>query len=649
MLAAASRLFICVFGLLLLTVTPPCRAETSAANHAVLNLIDTAGDDLPAAIDGNPHPLGKQLAMGYGDPVWLRMDIPSGAPQCRPTCWIETGPAFLNHIQAFVPAPDGGYRRYEGGSMEPASGPIPYRTFIVPVDVSGLHGATSVYFRLDTETLRTFYAKLHAPADFVGHAAWDNAIIGLVIGGLLLIGIWSAIHGIWLRERLYLLVALYIAGTTLVYSLVLGLLKPFLPADAFNTALICSATLAIGLYAEVLRITPVDRHLPRLYCAFRLLCWSTAALLLMFSLNNSFPVFAVGARYLLLAQTTFALAVTAVLAIRGEQSARYCFAAFLLHSAQIAALLADYSSVYSEMPSIRDAIMVAIFGHILLLNVAIVARLRADRTHRDEMQRTMLAYLLETKRRLRNLSDEISERIEGEVELRTTNEQVIHALAQERDALEQQRQRFQMVLHDFRTPLAILDINLNPPTSSDTLHVAQMQRATKNLIELVDGNLSVKQEREAATHTELQRVDLVQLVSKVHHRLAPLSTKHVVEQFHAHADIVVWGNRQALEMLLTNLVHNALTYTPPGSHITLLIKTEARHACLVVLDNGPGVTPDELASMFTKHVRGIATTAPGSGLGLYLTRQIALAHGGSVIAENVVPHGLRMSVRIPLA
>jgi signal transduction histidine kinase len=120
------------------------------------------------------------------------------------------------------------------------------------------------------------------------------------------------------------------------------------------------------------------------------------------------------------------------------------------------------------------------------------------------------------------------------------------------------------------------------------------------------------------------------------------------------------ADRGALERIMANLVSNALAVAPsPGGHIWLAaaagppiatggVETAAETVILSVTDDGPGFPPGAAARAFERFYRADpARTGPGSGLGLAIVREFALAHGGSVHAENVAPHGARVSVVLP--
>jgi signal transduction histidine kinase len=112
----------------------------------------------------------------------------------------------------------------------------------------------------------------------------------------------------------------------------------------------------------------------------------------------------------------------------------------------------------------------------------------------------------------------------------------------------------------------------------------------------------------------------------------------------------------AVERILGNLVGNALTAAGrPGGHIWLSARPVGRVGgegrpgiALIVTDDGPGFPPGDVERAFQRFYRGDPSrTGPGTGLGLAIVRELARAHGGDAIAENVAPHGARISVLLP--
>ena len=105
-----------------------------------------------------------------------------------------------------------------------------------------------------------------------------------------------------------------------------------------------------------------------------------------------------------------------------------------------------------------------------------------------------------------------------------------------------------------------------------------------------------------------------------------------------------------MERVLTNLIGNALKFSPDGSTVTVALTEEDDCVAVSVADNGPGIAPDELATIFDKYRRGRATASvEGSGLGLFIVKSVVDAHGGSIIVESEPGEGATFTLRLPLA
>jgi PAS domain S-box-containing protein len=111
----------------------------------------------------------------------------------------------------------------------------------------------------------------------------------------------------------------------------------------------------------------------------------------------------------------------------------------------------------------------------------------------------------------------------------------------------------------------------------------------------------------------------------------------------------VEGDADRLEQVLGNLLSNAIKFTPSGGTITVRVAVEDESLILEVSDTGVGVAKDELPHLFTRFTRGSnAQGVEGTGLGLYIVRNIVVAHGGCVEAESELGQGSTFRVRLPL-
>jgi heavy metal sensor kinase len=239
--------------------------------------------------------------------------------------------------------------------------------------------------------------------------------------------------------------------------------------------------------------------------------------------------------------------------------------------------------------------------------------------------------------------------------------QVLNAMfARLREEFDRQARFTADASHELRTPLAVLlgqvELALSRPRSVEEYQAAlkSCQQAATRMRSLVDGLLVLA--RADADRLEVQKTPL---------DLRPL-LRDALDQFLAPAEkanirlladwpeqpVRVLGDRLFLSRVLTNLLANALRYTPSGGGIRLAVTTEERAAVLKVRDSGCGIPPEHREKIFTRFYRvddARARDTGGVGLGLAICKSIIIAHGGSIDVESEPGQGSTFIVRLPLA
>jgi signal transduction histidine kinase len=106
-------------------------------------------------------------------------------------------------------------------------------------------------------------------------------------------------------------------------------------------------------------------------------------------------------------------------------------------------------------------------------------------------------------------------------------------------------------------------------------------------------------------------------------------------------------DRKRMEIALSNLVDNAIKFSPDGSTIRFFAGGDEQTILFSVTDQGPGIPQDELGLIFDRFYRGRHPEIPGSGLGLSIVESIIHAHGGTVTVESDPGHGAKFTVSLP--
>ena len=132
--------------------------------------------------------------------------------------------------------------------------------------------------------------------------------------------------------------------------------------------------------------------------------------------------------------------------------------------------------------------------------------------------------------------------------------------------------------------------------------------------------------------------------------VVPLRRPRLIAQL-CGADLpLVQADAGRLEQVLSNLINNALKFTPERGTIGLDVTAVDTAVEVAVADSGPGIPPEEMSLLFQKFSQtstGKSAAAPGTGLGLLICRHLVEAHGGRIWAESEVGRGSRFIFRLP--
>jgi two-component system sensor histidine kinase MtrB len=230
------------------------------------------------------------------------------------------------------------------------------------------------------------------------------------------------------------------------------------------------------------------------------------------------------------------------------------------------------------------------------------------------------------------------------------------------DALaEQQNRQIAFVggiAHDLRGPISAMRLGsaalrrgaAKPSEQALDRYLDLMERQTARLERMLGDFLD--RTRVEAGKLELRReiCDAREVALEAARPFEGLSAAHPVHLSLADEPVPVRCDRGRVEQVLTNLLSNAMKYSPGGGAVDLKVEAGGGFAVLNVTDRGVGIGASDLEKLFQPFSRvGGSRATPGVGLGLYVSRRIAEAHGGSLNAKSTLGEGSTFEVRLPMA
>ena len=275
------------------------------------------------------------------------------------------------------------------------------------------------------------------------------------------------------------------------------------------------------------------------------------------------------------------------------------------------------------------AIVTALTRVILIPILAVLARLAATtvvRIHRSEMQTREARAAEERMRELEGAKSEF----------------------------------LRLASHELRGPIAILRGYLNmledgtlgplPPTVDKVVPVLVASAAGIN--QTIDQMLDAARLEHSRLQIQRRRTDLAQLVQQTAANVQLLhGDSHHVSCRGCEQPVLVDLDANRIATVVGNLVSNAIKYSPVGSQVDLLVEKGPAHVRVHVRDRGMGIPAADMPRLFTRFgrlERPETSDVPGTGLGLYLSRELARMHGGDISAVSTPGQGSVFSLELPL-
>ena len=588
------------------------------------------------------HTMEHNLNAGYNSPVvWLRFKVPQPTSGNEPV-WLLGDPPFLDSVVLYQEdEATGVWLAQRSGDHVPARFKPALRQHLFKLETGKW-----ALLRIQTTSAMQFWGDIFPTSQTLGAQLAANEItMGLYFGATtaLLLAIWAA-AGIFRTYNLYALAALGTFSAIHVFN-VRGYANLWMPE---SWTVWSSHAVGIGAFGMAATVAwQIREQLTRDTQYLR----TDRALLVLIAINVlgivSVPLGFYGTvawvNLASLVGSDIVAATLCLIAIRKRQRRTQhallltAYLAHLVGSMPTTAVLMglihwklDITSIWQFQTFIFTALIAgAVF-------VGLVLRFRQSEKSKDKA----IASLAKSEH---ELEDKIEQRTR---ELSLAQIRLKHALESERELRCEQRQFFQMISHEFRTPLAVVDSAAaeqqsfpSSELSTQTDRAKQIRRACRRLSSLVDSCLISERLDSAGFALHVAPANVSAMLEHAA-QLVHWSPRHRLHLFMESAPTEWVCDETLVRIALSNLVDNAVKHASEGEIFVAARKNEAGLLEISVADEGSGMSLEVMSRIFQQFEQGNRTDQnKGFGLGLWVSRRVARLHGGDVTVESQQGHG----------
>lgn len=226
------------------------------------------------------------------------------------------------------------------------------------------------------------------------------------------------------------------------------------------------------------------------------------------------------------------------------------------------------------------------------------------------------------------------------------------------ETFNKQKQFVSDTSHELRTPLTImlgeLDIALKKTRTTKEYQEALVntREEARNLHQLTEELLFITRNDQSQTIQHSDNIDMTDIVIETTSRLSPLADKKGVEFVFIpnNQRASLHGSATMLKQLITNLLDNAIKFTPKGGQVTISTLKNGNDLIISIKDTGIGMTKQEVSRAYERFYRvDTSRSSKGFGLGLAISKAIVERHHGTIVLASKRGHGTTVTVKLPLS
>ena len=229
----------------------------------------------------------------------------------------------------------------------------------------------------------------------------------------------------------------------------------------------------------------------------------------------------------------------------------------------------------------------------------------------------------------------------------------------EQDAVRARDELVAVVSHDLRSPLTVIVMqcgmmqrviaaDISPSSKRLNSAIDTLQRASTRMTRLLEDLLDTSKIEAGRYSIDAQPLEISQLFDDAWSLLTPLALHKFIDlTFKVEPDLKIYADPERMFQVLSNLVGNAIKFTPKAGTVSVTAVAEGDNVVVSVMDSGAGIAADQLPHVFERYWRIREGNPSGTGLGLYISQGIVKAHGGELTATSEEGAGAEFRFTVP--